>query len=94
MEQIKLKTQVNKKRQNQHANRESIIKMTLEKDIKNFNAGGIELVDLTDQIMFEKFRNWDGNSHNIQHLTLKFISKKYLIQMKEQIAESQNMQVE
>ncbi|XP_070503591.1 translation machinery-associated protein 16 homolog [Chironomus tepperi] len=94
LEQIKLKTQVNKKRQNQHANRESIIKMTLEKDIKNFNAGGIELVDLTNPVMYEKFRNWDGNAHNIQHLELKFISKKYLNQLKEKIIESQTMQVE
>ncbi|KAL7021182.1 hypothetical protein ACKWTF_011788 [Chironomus riparius] len=94
LEQIKLKTQVNKKRQNQHANRESIIKMSLDKDMKNFSAGGIELVDLTDPVNFEKFKNWDGNSHNIQHMELKFISKKYLKQLKEKIVESQIMQVE
>lgn len=68
--------------------------MTLEKDMKNFNAGGMELVDLTDPVMFEKLKNWDGNSHNIQHLELKFISKKYLNQLKEKIAESQSMQIE
>lgn len=79
-----MKSQINSKRGNQHASRESIIKINLEKDIANFKAGGIELPDLCDEIPFRKFKNWDGNSHNIQHLEIKFISKSYLDDLKQQ----------
>lgn len=87
LEQISLKTQINKKRSNQHSSRESIIKLNLEKDISNFNAGGIELPDLCDAVAFEKLKNWDGNSHNIQHIAIKFISKSYLDKLKQDVAE-------
>jgi hypothetical protein len=56
--------------------------MTLENDVKNFNSGGIELVDLTDPIAYEKFINWNGNSYDIQHLPIKYISKSYLDNLK------------
>jgi translation machinery-associated protein 16 len=56
--------------------------MNLENEVKNFNGGGLELPDLTDKVHFEKFRKWDGNSHNIQHLDVKYVSKKYLNDMK------------
>lgn len=84
LEQISLKIQVNKKhRQNQHSNREGVIKFNLENDIKNFNGGGgILLPDLTDKVHYEKFKKWDGNAHNIQHLDMKYISKKYLNNLK------------
>lgn len=85
MEQISLKVQVNKKhRQNQHSNRSGIIKMNLDNEIKNFNAGGILLPDLTDKIHFQKFKNWNGNSYDIQHLDIKYISRKYLNELKSQ----------
>lgn len=56
--------------------------MNLENDIKNFNGGGILLPDLTDKTQFIKFKNWDGNAGNVQHLDLKYISRKYLNQLK------------
>lgn len=87
-----MKTQINSKRGNQHASRESIIKLNLEKDINNFKAGGIELPDLCDPIAFQKFKSWDGNSHNIQHLDIKFISKGYLAKIKK--LEETEMKVE
>lgn len=82
LEQIALKTQINSKRRNQHSSRESIIKINLDKDIANFKAGGVELPDLTDEIPYKKFKAWDGNAHNIQHLEIKFISKSYLDKLK------------
>ncbi|CRK91667.1 CLUMA_CG005317, isoform A [Clunio marinus] len=82
LEQIQLKTQINSRRRNQHSSRESIIKITLEKDINNFKAGGMELLDLCDPIQFKALKDWDGNAHNIQHLKMKFISKSYLDQLK------------
>lgn len=90
LEQIELKIQINKKhRQNQHSNRSSIIKMNLETDIKNFNGGGIELPDLTDPVHFEKFKKWDGNAHNIQHLDVKYISRKYLNELKSKVTDEE-----
>lgn len=83
LEQYKKKTQINAKRRNQHSSRESVIKICLEKDIKNFNAGGIELPDLCDPEHFELFKKWDGSAHSIQHLKIKFISKNYLKKLKE-----------
>lgn len=68
--------------------------MTLEKDTKNFNAGGIELIDLTNPTAFSKFRNWDGNAHSIQHFELKFISKSYLKSLKEKNTEIKSMQTD
>lgn len=61
--------------------------MNLENEIKNFNAGGIELPDLTDKVHFQKFKNWNGNSHDIQHLDFKYISKKYLNSLKSSVTE-------
>ncbi|CAO1421884.1 unnamed protein product [Diamesa hyperborea] len=82
MEQIDLKRQINSKRGNQHASRESIIKMNLEQETKNFAAGGIELPDLCDPVAFKKFKEWNGNSHSIQHLDVRFISRRYLNELK------------
>lgn len=94
VEQINLKTQINNKRRNQHSSREAIIKINLEKDITNFNAGGMELPDLCDEIPFKKFKNWDGNSHNVQHLEIKFISKSYLDNLKQEKRAESEMKVE
>lgn len=82
LEQITLKKEINKRRQNQHASRESVIKITIEKDQQNFNGGGIELPNLCDPVEFKKFQDWDGNSHNIQHLKMIFISKRILNDMR------------
>jgi translation machinery-associated protein 16 len=94
LEQIQLKTQVNKKRQNQHSNRESIIRMTLENETKNFSQGGIELPDLTNEIIFKKFRNWDGSSHSIQHIEMRFISKSFLEKLAKEQEKESTMNVE
>lgn len=58
--------------------------------MNNFKAGGIELPDLCDPIVFKAFKNWDGNSHNIQHLEIKFISKSYL----DKIAQGNQMKID
>lgn len=56
--------------------------MTLEKDIKNINAGGIELPNLCDPVDFKKFIEWDGSALSIQHIKLSFISKSFLEKLK------------
>lgn len=78
LEQIKLVQSINKQRNNQHASREASIKMTLEKEQENFNAGGLELPDLCNLLEFKKFQQWDGNAQSIQHLKMHFISRKQL----------------
>lgn len=83
LEQIKLKQELNKKRNNQHAARESMIKITLEKEVGGFNGGGLELPNLCDPLEFKQFHEWDGDSSKIQHLKMHFISRKFLNQLKE-----------
>jgi len=78
LEQINLKQSISKNRSNQHASRLSNIKMTLEREVGEYNSGGIELVDLTDPVKFENFKNWDGNSINLQHFKLDRVCKKNL----------------
>ncbi|XP_001656418.2 translation machinery-associated protein 16 homolog [Aedes aegypti] len=78
LKQIKLVQSINKQRNNQHAAREASIKMTLEKELENFNGGGLELPDLCDALEFKKFQQWDGNAQSIQHLKMHFISRKRL----------------
>ena len=52
--------------------------------MNNFKAGGIELPDLMDAIVFKDFKEWNGNSHNVQHIPTKFISKSYLDKLKKE----------
>ncbi|KAG4071973.1 hypothetical protein HA402_006134 [Bradysia odoriphaga] len=80
VEQINLKQSISKNRSNQHASRLSIIKMTLERENAEYSGAGIELMDLTDAVKFENFKNWDGNSINLQHFKLDRICKKQLSQ--------------
>uniref|UniRef100_A0A182TPG3 AB hydrolase-1 domain-containing protein n=1 Tax=Anopheles melas TaxID=34690 RepID=A0A182TPG3_9DIPT len=79
LEQIKIVQSIGKHRATQHAAREAVIKTTIETEKLNFNAGGgIELPDLCDAINFKLFQEWDGSAASIQHLKLKFISRKAL----------------
>ena len=54
LDQIKMIQSMNKKRATQHASRESVIKMTLEKEVGDFNGGGMELPNLCDPIEFQR----------------------------------------
>lgn len=80
---MNVKTNINNKRRVQQFSRESVIKITLENEKKNFNGGGIEMPDLCDPEHFELLKNWNGDAHSIQHLKIKFISKSYLNKLKE-----------
>uniref|UniRef100_A0AAG5CXN6 AB hydrolase-1 domain-containing protein n=1 Tax=Anopheles atroparvus TaxID=41427 RepID=A0AAG5CXN6_ANOAO len=79
LEQIKIVQSIGKHRANQHASREAVIRSTLGNEKLNFNGGGgLELPDLCDPVQFKQFQEWDGNAASIQHLKLKFISRKLL----------------
>lgn len=94
MEQIKLVQSIGKQRINQHASREASIKMTLEKELENFNGGGgLELPNLCDALEFKKFQQWDGNSQSVQHLKMHFISRKQLQMRKSNDSSTNNEQM-
>lgn len=79
LEQIKIVQSIGKHRATQHAAREAVIKTTVETEKLNFNSGGgIELPDLCDATNFKLFQEWDGSAGSIQHLKLKFVSRKSL----------------
>ncbi|XP_055547333.1 translation machinery-associated protein 16 homolog [Wyeomyia smithii] len=78
LEQIKLVQSINKQRNNQHASREAAIRITLEKEVGDFNGGGLELPNLCNEEEFRQFQQWNGNAQTIQHLKLHFISCKTL----------------
>lgn len=78
LEQITIKQGIGKVRATAHASRESAIKMTLEKEVGDFNGGGLELPDLCDPEEFKKFKEWDGDASKVQHIKLKYISKASL----------------
>lgn len=78
IEQIKLKQSISKNRSHQHFSRESAIKMTLDKEISDFNGGGLPLLDLTDPVQFKTFKEWNGNAMSLQHLKMELISKKFI----------------
>ncbi|XP_053679388.1 translation machinery-associated protein 16 homolog [Anopheles nili] len=86
LEQIKIVQSIGKHRANQHASREAVIKTTVETEKLNFNSGGgIELPDLCDPVDFKLFQEWDGSAATIQHLKLKFFSRKFLLTSQKQI---------
>lgn len=78
IEQIKLKQSISKGRSHQHFSRESAIRMTLERETNEFNGGGIQFMDLCDELQFRAFKEWDGNAMSLQHLKLELISKKFI----------------
>lgn len=78
LEQIKLKQSISKNRSNQHISRETVIKMTLEREVGDFNGGGFQLMDLTDAVQFRAFKDWNGNALSLQHLKMSLVSKKHL----------------
>lgn len=91
LEQINIKQSINKKRGNQHASRESVIKITLEKEVGDFNGGGLELPNLCDPVEFKQFLDWNGEASKIQHLKMHFVSRKWLENLNETIKDTEKM---
>lgn len=82
LEQIKIKQSISKNRSTQHFARESAIKMTLDREVGEFNGGGMEFLNLCDPIKFKSLMDWDGNAINIQHLKFELISRGSLERLK------------
>uniref|UniRef100_A0A0A1WRT2 UPF0534 protein CG15027 n=1 Tax=Zeugodacus cucurbitae TaxID=28588 RepID=A0A0A1WRT2_ZEUCU len=76
--QIALKQSISKNRSKQHAAREDVIKITLERERNEYQSGGMELLNLCDPIKFKSLMDWDGSALNVQHLKLDLVSQKML----------------
>lgn len=83
-----MKQSISKNRASQHASRQSVIKMCMEREKSEFEGAGIELMDLCDPQKFKQFISWDGDSINLQHFKLDRISRKYL----QKLGESNKME--
>ncbi|XP_011191720.1 translation machinery-associated protein 16 homolog [Zeugodacus cucurbitae] len=80
--QIALKQSISKNRSKQHAAREDVIKITLERERNEYQSGGMELLNLCDPIKFKSLMDWDGSALNVQHLKLDLVSQKMLQRLK------------
>ncbi|XP_050329835.1 translation machinery-associated protein 16 homolog [Bactrocera neohumeralis] len=82
LEQIALKQSISKNRSKQHAAREDVIKITLERERNEYQSGGMELLNLCDPVKFKSLMDWDGSALNVQHLKLDLVSHKMLQRLK------------
>lgn len=80
--QIALKQSISKNRSKQHAAREDVIKITLERERNEYQSGGMELLNLCDPVKFKSLMDWDGSALNVQHLKLDLVSYKMLQRLK------------
>ncbi|XP_014085339.2 translation machinery-associated protein 16 homolog [Bactrocera oleae] len=80
--QIALKQSISKNRSKQHAAREDVIKITLERERNEYQSGGMELLNLCDPVKFKSLMDWDGSALNVQHLKLDLVSHKMLQRLK------------
>ncbi|XP_013111576.2 translation machinery-associated protein 16 homolog [Stomoxys calcitrans] len=88
LEQIALKQSISKNRANQHAARQDVIRITLEKETNEYKAGGMELLNLCDPVKFKSLMDWDGSAINVQHLKLDLVSHNMLQRFKKNTEES------
>ncbi|XP_005182728.2 translation machinery-associated protein 16 homolog [Musca domestica] len=84
LEQIALKQSISKNRANQHKARQDVIKITLEKEINEYKAGGMEMLNLCDPFKFKSLLDWDGSAINVQHLKLDLVSHNMLQRLKKE----------
>ncbi|CAG9861160.1 unnamed protein product [Phyllotreta striolata] len=77
LEQIKLKHSIGNRKNRQHASREDIIKMTLTRELEDFQSCGIELPNLLDPAQFKKLREWNGELRFLQNFKLKKFNKTF-----------------
>ncbi|XP_062138572.1 translation machinery-associated protein 16 homolog [Drosophila sulfurigaster albostrigata] len=92
LEQIALKQSIGKHRANQHAARQDVIKITLERERNEYQSGGMEMLNLCDPLKFKMLFDWDGSALSVQHLKLDLVSFNMLQRLKEPQASGQEME--
>ncbi|XP_064644574.1 translation machinery-associated protein 16-like [Lineus longissimus] len=85
VEQIEIKNSIGNRKNRQNASREDVIKHTIETERRDYNAGGIELPDLTRQNHLKTFREWTGEMRFVQNFKFRRITS----QMVEKAAEKE-----
>lgn len=83
LEQIKIKHSIGNRKNRQHASREDVINMTIEREKNEYETCGLELPDLLNPQQVEMLRNWNGELRFLPNFKLRRISKKFLNSEKE-----------
>ncbi|XP_017962954.2 translation machinery-associated protein 16 homolog [Drosophila navojoa] len=83
LQQIALKQSIGKNRANQHAARQDVIRITLERERNEYQSGGMELLNLCDPAKFKMLLDWDGSALSVQHLKLDLVSHNMLQRLKQ-----------
>lgn len=79
LEQIKLKRSIGMRKNNrQHAGREDVIKMTLQRETQEYNTCGLEIPDFTNALNVDTVCKWKGELRFLQNIKLKRFSKQAL----------------
>ncbi|KAK5649326.1 hypothetical protein RI129_000355 [Pyrocoelia pectoralis] len=78
LEQITIKQSIGNRKKRQHASRQDVIKMTIEREREEYNTCGLEMPNIMRETDLAAFRLWDGDLVALQHLKLTRISKTML----------------
>ncbi|XP_011500889.1 PREDICTED: translation machinery-associated protein 16 [Ceratosolen solmsi marchali] len=77
LQQINIKRSIGGKRNQQHASREDAIRITKEREIRDYESCGIEIPNLLNPIQYELLKNWNGDLKLLPNFKLCHF-KKYL----------------
>ncbi|XP_071829616.1 translation machinery-associated protein 16-like [Apostichopus japonicus] len=75
MEQINIIQGISARKSNQHAPRESAIRLTLQKEITDFETCGIEMPDLCNGKILKILKAWQGEAKYLQNIKLRRVKK-------------------
>ncbi|KAK4881053.1 hypothetical protein RN001_004372 [Aquatica leii] len=78
LEQIEIKQSIGNRKSRQHANREDVINMTIQREKEEYNTCGLEMLNVMDGADLAAFRKWNGDLVSLQHLKLTRIRKSML----------------
>lgn len=78
LEQINLKQSIGKRSKNQHASRESTIKIVHEQETALFTDNGFETVDFFCPKNLQTFKSWSGELRFLSNLKLRKYKRKDL----------------
>ncbi|KAB0800436.1 hypothetical protein PPYR_06176 [Photinus pyralis] len=81
LEQIAIKDSIGNRKNRQHANRQDVIKMTIQREKEEYNTCGLEMPNIMEEADLAAFRLWDGDLIALQHLKLVRISKVMLTKL-------------
>ncbi|XP_012221964.1 translation machinery-associated protein 16 [Linepithema humile] len=93
LEQIAIKRSIGPKRATQHATRESIIKMTKQREWEEFNTCGIEIPDILNRRQHEMLRKWGGELKFLPNFKFRRFGKHHMIKAMAKAAVNQSTNI-